>query len=109
MGMGELFCQVQRILAPPHGLCWIAQTPQRKSRIGQAPHPWRLANMECQGLLHRRVRECDPLLQVRPGRGIFTEEEQGTPKGVMSLQTGRWCGRALCQSRELLSQLPRRL
>ena len=63
---------------------------------------------EHQGPLRRRVDEGDPLLQVRPGGGIFAQEEQGAPERVMGLQAARRGGLALRQPVELFPELPRR-
>ena len=49
IGMGQRLGQGQGLLTPLHGLRRIAQAPQRDGRIGQAPHPRRLAMAEHAG------------------------------------------------------------
>jgi hypothetical protein len=62
---------------------------------------------ERQGSLHRRIAEGNPLLKVSPCSGIFTQEEQGLPKGFMRLQAVQWVCLTLRQPEELFPQLPR--
>ena len=62
---------------------------------------------ERQGVLRCWVDAGDPLLQVRPGGGIFAQVKQGVPERVMGLQEGRWHGFTLRQCVELFPQLPR--
>lgn len=87
--MGQSLGQDQRFLTPLRGLRRIAQAPQRHRLQGHAPHPGHHAVVEHQGLLRRRVGEGDPLLQMLSCSGVITQEEQGSPKGVMGLQAGR--------------------
>ena len=100
--MRQLLGQGQGLLTPLHGLRRIAQTPQRLGRDAQAPQPRRLALAERLGALRRRVGESDPLLEVRPGRGVVAQVEQGRPERVMGLQAvrrgrpARWASRASC-------------
>ena len=63
---------------------------------------------ERQGSLRRRVGEGDPLLEVRPGGGVFAQVEQGRPERIMGLQAVRRRSLMLRQLEELFPQLPRR-
>ena len=97
--MGERLGQGQRLLTPPHGLRRIAQAPQRVGRHGQAPHPRRPRHCRsARARCIRRVGEGDPLLQVRPGGGVFAQIEQGAPERFVGLQAGMGSA-ARCASR----------
>ena len=71
--MGQRLRQGQRLLTPPHGLRRIAQTPQRPSHNGKAPHPRQHVMAERLGSLRHWVREDDPLLEVRPSGGVIAQ------------------------------------
>src|SRR5215471_11357695 len=106
--MGQRLGQGQRLLTPPHGLRGIAQAPQRIGRNSEAPHLRGYAMVERMSPLRRQVDEGNPLLAVRQGGGVFTQEEQGDAERFVGSEEVRWYGRAPRQPVELFSQLPRR-
>jgi hypothetical protein len=63
---------------------------------------------EGQGPLRHRVGEGDALLKVRPGGGVFAQEQQDSSERIIGLQARRWGGHALRQTVELFPQLLRR-
>ena len=106
--MGQCLRQGQRLLTPLHGLRWEPQAPQGVSHCGQTHHPRSPAMAERQGLLRRRVGEGDRLIEVRPGRGVVTQVEQGHPEDIVCYQAMYRVGRVLRQPEELFPNLQRR-
>src|SRR4029453_16280977 len=102
-GLGQRQC----LLAALHGLRWIAEAPQGEGRKAEEHHTRRIPMAQHQGALGYGVDEGDALLQVLPGRGVFTELEQGLLEGTMRLQEAYRGSRTLGQPHELFSQITR--
>ena len=83
--MGLRLGHGQRLLTPPDGLRRIAQTPQCGGRYGQASHPRYHIGTEDQVVLQHWVDAGYTLLEVRSGRRVITQVEQGSPERVMRL------------------------
>ena len=60
---------------------------------------------EHQAPLRRRVGKGDPLLEVRPGGGVFAKVEEGAPEHFVGLQKVRRCSLVLREPVEPFSQL----
>ena len=78
-GLGQRQC----FLAPLYGLHLIAQAPQGEGCKAEARHARRITRAQHQGPLCHGIDERKALLQVLPGRGVFTQLEQGLPEGNM--------------------------
>ena len=87
--------QHQRLLAPLYGLHRIAQAPQSEGCKAEARHARRITMAKHQGPLCHGVDEGNALLQVPPGRSVFTQLEQSLPEGAMRLQAVCRVGRTL--------------
>ena len=108
-GVSQLLGLGQRVVDAFQGLVGIAKQPPGPGEIDQAAYPGVITVAERMGAVLLRVVERDALLEVRSGRGQFSQPEQCLPKGVVGFEKESRRLNALGEGEELLPEFPRRL